>query len=247
MLLIFGSTALKHWFPDLNRQPNDLDYMGAGVNSKGVEYHWNDAFHYIVKHNQDKTYVDPNFLYTIKVSHAAWDIHWDKTMHDIMFLKNHGCQLDFELYNLLIQDWNKIHSPKSFKIDGKPEEFFTTHISRTVPHDELHHIVKFYDEPLHNRIRRDPNNVKTDKALWDQLSHEDKIKCVLEETYVFALERYLQYPPKIAFAKALKNLITKSTKGYFNLFMIDNFAELVYSDKEKLIKHYKFIKGENNE
>jgi hypothetical protein len=92
-------------------------------------------------------------------------------------------------------------------------------------------------------LRLDPNDVKFSKALWVALSYEDQIKCALEETYVFALERYLEFPPKIAFLKALKQLITSSTKGYFNLFLIDNFFELMYYDKNKYFTHYKEVKN----
>lgn len=237
MNLILGSVALKHWFPDLPRQPKDLDCISPFTKStKECEAHWVNSFSYILENNQDSAYVDPDFLYTIKISHAAWDAHWDKTMHDIHFMKKKGCKLDKALYNLLFKEWIRIHGPKNITVTGSPEEFFNGNVSRQYNHDDLHHLVKFYDEPLHNRIRRDPNDVRTSKYLWDKLNHQDKLKCVLEEAYVFALERYFQYPPKIAIYKALKHLVTKSTKGYFNLFMIDNFEELIYYDKNNYLK-----------
>lgn len=243
--LIFGSTALRHWFPDFPRDPQDLDYICKDKpgKSKGIEYHWEDGFQYILDNNVDPKYVDPAFLYTIKVAHAAWDVFWLKTIHDVQFLKHKGCVLDEMLYSLLIKDNIKRHGAKRVSVKGTPEEFFKTYISRTVPHDELHHLVKFYDEPLHNRIRANPNDVKTSRFLWDNLSHEDKIKCALEETYVFALERFIHMPPKIAVANALRNLITSSTKGYFNLFLIENFSELMYYDLARFKEIYKSFRS----
>ena len=85
-MLIFGSTALKYWFPDFKREPKDLDYISQTKprpGTKGVEYIWEDSFQYVLENNVDPKYVDPAFLYTIKVAHAAWDVRWDKTMHDI--------------------------------------------------------------------------------------------------------------------------------------------------------------------
>lgn len=246
MKLIFGSTALKHWFPDFERSPKDLDYLSKeGKSTKEVEYHWADGFQYVFDNNKDSTYVDPDYLYTIKVSHAAWDIRWDKTMNDIIFLKNKGCNLDPYLYKLLLDDWEKIHSGKKhIKVAGKPEDFFKPTVSRKMDHEDLHQIVKFFDKPMHEMIRKDKNNVKPSKKLWDVLSYENKLNCALEETYVFALERYLEYPPKIAFEKALKHLITKSTRGYFNLFMIENFETLLKSDKTDFKRYYERVRNE---
>ena len=68
------------------------------------------------------------------------------------------------------------------------------------------------------------------------------MKCALEEAYVFAIERYLEYPPNIALSKALKTLITSSTKGWFNFFLIDNFFNLIYYNHERYITIFKEIK-----
>lgn len=241
--LIFGSTALKHWFSDLKRDPKDLDIMcKEGKNSPGIEHHWIDSFQYILDNNKDWYYVDHNFLYTIKISHAAWDVRWEKTMHDINFMKNKGCILDITLYNMLLKEWEIVHGKKKVKLTGKPEEFFKPTVTRKIDHDQLHHLVKFYDRPMHEIIRKDKNNVACSKELWDNLSYDDKIKCALEEAYVFALERYFEFPPKIALVKALKQLIVSSTKGYFNLFLIDNFHELIYYKQSNYLEKHRQYK-----
>lgn len=240
--LIFGSTALKYWFPNYNRKISDLDIIGEGKSSSGIEYHYSQAFEYILQNNLNDTYVDPNFLYTIKVSHISWNINFDKHMKDIIFLKNAGCNLDLVLYNLLYKDWEIIHGKKNIKLDGSPEEFFNSNITRKMNHDELHELVKFYSEPLHNKIRKDKNNVKVSKELWDSLSLEDKLKCAQEEIFVFALERFSEYPPNHAIIKATKHLITNSTKGFFNLFLIDNFEKLIYSNRDIFLNFYNTYK-----
>ncbi len=243
MELIFGSQALKHWFPDFPRDSKDLDIIAKGKKStKEVEYHWVDSFQYILDNNKDSKYVDPNFLYTAKVSHAAWDVWWDKTMHHIMFLKAKGCQLDRTLYNMLINEWKIVHGAKKVKVVGKGEEFFNSNIVRKYNHDDLHELVKFYDKPMHELIRPNKDDVKVSIDLWNKLQYNDQLKCALEETYVFALERYYELPPKIAFYKALKQLITSSTKGFFNLFLIENYKELMDYDRTDYVKNYKLLK-----
>lgn len=233
--LIFGSTALKYWFPDHPYEPKDLDYIckAKSINhQKGVEYHWCDGLQYVIDNNKHPEYADPDFLYTIKVSHAAWDVFWDKTMHHIIFLKDKGCKLDEKLYNILYKEWEVIHGRKKVKLNVENKDFFTKTIQREYDHDWLHEYLAFDERPMHERIRKDLNNPLCSKELWDTLNHQDKIKCALEETYVIATERYLDDSMRFKQAKikSLKNLIVSATKGWFNLFLIENFKELYYND-----------------
>jgi hypothetical protein len=245
--LVFGSTALLHWYPDLKRNPKDTDVIGKGKNINNqwgrLEYHWVPSFQYILNHNTDPYAVEPNYLYTIKVSHACYDINWEKTMNDIRFMKSKGCKLVVPLYESLLKDWEVVHGAKKIKLKGTANEFFKTTVTRKMDHDKLHDLVKFYDRPLHESIRKDKNDVAVSKKLWDSLSEEDKLKCALEEAYVFAFERYIDYPHRIALSKALKNLIISSTKGYFNLFLIDNFFEMLYFNKARYLELYERYKA----
>lgn len=242
-MLIFGSTALKHWYTDFARIPKDLDLMGKGVSTCEVECHWVDGFQYIFDKNIDKKYVDPNFLYTIKISHAAWDIRWDKTMHDIHFMKAKGCVIDMVLYDILFKEWEIKHREKKVKLVGTANEFFKSTIIRKIDHDTLHQMIAFDKAPMHTLIRHNKNSVICSKSLWDTLCYEDQLKCALEEAYVFALERYYMYPAKIALSKAIKTLITSSTKGWFNLFLIDNHKEMLYYNLERYINLFNETKG----
>lgn len=239
--LIFGSTAMAYWFPGMIRKPRDLDIISTsrkGGFGKGIEFYWVDGFRFILDCNTHDTYVNPDFLYTIKVSHAAWDIKWDKTMFDIILLKHLGCKLNEKLYQLLYQSWECRHGHKKIKVAGNAKDFFNSNVSRKIDHEQVHELVKFYERPMHERIREDLNDVKCSKELWTKLDDDDKIKTALEETYVFALERYGHTSPTVAFNKALKHLITQSTKGWFNLFLIENFNIIIKHDKQIFINHF---------
>ena len=221
MNLIFGSCAVKHWFPEF-RIPNDLDILSK-------QDYWISAFDYLSK-NQHNQYVDPNFLYTIKISHAPWDIHWDKTIKDILFLRDKGCELDLEFYTLLYKDWCFYHKDKKIKLNVSNDKFFSDNVTRKFNHDQLHEFLCFYDRPLHERIRKHKNSPLCDEKLFVNLSFEDRIKTALEEIHVIATERYLfnkSIPLKHAKYKALKHLITSMTKGWFNRFLIINFDHLM--------------------
>lgn len=234
-MLIFGSRAAKHWFPDFREPKKDLDLIRPGKHQVigDCEFHWVPAFQYILDNNKDGAYVDPDFLYTIKVSHAAWDIHWDKTMKDILFFQSKGCKLKKKLYQALVKEWEQVHGKKKVNLNKSNSYFFTDAVKRKYDHDTLHNLLAFYDEPLHTKIRSDLSKAMPSEELFNKLSPEDQLKCALEEIYVVATERYLDnYPLKLAKIKAVKNLVTSMTKGWFSLYLIQNFAKILASDNE---------------
>ena len=120
------------------------------------------------------------------------------------------------------------------------KEFFNSNVSRKYEHDELHEILAFNDKPLHYKIKVKEGYPLSSQDKWNDLSREDQLKCALEEIYVIATERFvipMGMPPKYAKLKSMKNLILTMTGGWFNLFLIDNFEELLnYNDSHWLKK-----------
>ena len=251
MTLIYGSTAIKHWFPQFKKTPHDLDLICNTIevdnlkNTKLTEYYWIEAFEYLLSHNIDKKYVDKDLLYTIKVSHAAWDVNWEKTIKDITFLKEQGCVLNKEFFELLYNEWIVIHGKKNVKMSVYNSDFFKSNIYRKHNHEQLHEYFKFYDKPLNEAIRKDLNSPLCSKELWDNLVYEDKIKCALEEIFVLASERYIlvekPLPIKFAIIKILKQMIISSTSGWFNLFLIEEFETLRLREIEHFQKKLNII------
>lgn len=252
--LIYGSTAIKCFFPHYNREPHDLDIITETDNKfaieiqdlKRIEQYYLPEFEYIFKNNKDNLYVDPDFLYTIKISHLSWDINWDKHMRSAIFLEENGAKLDKELYDYLMPAWARIHGKKSVKMNVNNSEFFKSSIYRKFNHEFLHEQFAFYERPLNERIRKDLNSPLCSEELWNLLSDDDKIKCALEEIYVLAAERYIfvQEPDKSwkidhAVVKTLKNMITSTTSGWFNLFLKLNFNLLRTSKPEHIINKIK--------
>ena len=149
-----------------------------------------------------------------------------------MFLKKKGCILDKKLFNILYKDWETVHRPKKINLNKKNTMFFNNNVTRKYDHDELHEFFAFYDQPLHTKIRPNLDKAWCSEKMWNNLSYEDQIKCALEECYVIATERYYLrgYPPKISKSRALKDMITEITKGWFNFFLIDNFEKLLHNE-----------------
>ena len=255
--LIYGSTAIKHFFPDYEREPNDLDIITREDNKlhldipwcKRIEQYYLPEFEFIFENNMDELYVDPDFLYTIKMSHLSWDINWDKHMKSAIYLQEKGAEIDKELYDSLILAWSRVHGKKAVKMNVKNSDFFKPLIYRKYNHEFLHEQFAFYDRPLNERIRKDLDSPLCSEELWNLLCSEDKMKCALEEIYVLAAERFIfvqegEHPWKLGHAvtRTLKNMITSTTSGWFNLFLKQNFNSLRTYKVPHIIEKIKELK-----
>lgn len=241
---------MKFWFPEA-REPKDIDFINPNSQLMSREENnlWIPEFEEILKINKNPKYIDPDLLLNLKSSHFGYDIHWQKTAADILFLKSKGCRLDRELYKSLAEGWKRVHGEKWAKLkDKKAGEFFADNVIRKYVHDDIHEAVAVYDEPLYYRMLERRDSVKCLESKFNEISFEDQILLTKEEVWVTALERYLipsdfTDSPKLAYAKSLKKLITTMSgggaKGWFKLFMIDNFDKLYKNDDESYIERFK--------
>jgi hypothetical protein len=231
--IILGSTAAKHWYPDF-REPKDLDVITQQPEPrvKGVDAH----SHQLITENwsllsgyvSDEGFASPNLLYTWKMSHSYWDVHWNKTTHDIIWLKKKGCRVIQPIHDVLYKVWEDVHGKKRANLNVTNEQFFTKTVKRVYDHDMLHEAMKFSDRPMYEQLKKDPNRAWICKSMWDELSTELKRQTVLEEAYVIALERFV-IPGKMnhrqAYLASLKLLVTNLSKGWFPQFIVDNLGE----------------------
>lgn len=131
----------------------------------------------------------------------------------------------------------RLHLPK---LKGKDSMvFFTDKVKYYYEHDSIHELMAHYDKPMYLRTKID-ETVECHKNLFEKLSQDDKIKQVLEECYVIALERCL-YPlimgetnipaftHEDAFKYALVRVSTNLTGGWFRKFAADNFVDIFSS------------------
>ncbi|AXH49313.1 hypothetical protein HWB76_gp088 [Streptomyces phage Blueeyedbeauty] len=241
MKILVGSRALKWWFVD-SREPKDTDYF-SDAPIEGAETFWHPnlaGYEWL-----DKQAATPIELYTIKVSHAFWDLHgtWNKHMHDIAFIQSKGYgYIVPELYDILYPIWEERYGKKKVNLNASPEDFFNKNVVRVFDHDSIHRSIAYHDRPLYESILRDGHAVMVDKAKFDALSYEDKLRLVREEVYATALERQVipsgyTCSPRGAYAWALKKTITSFSKGWFPLFIVDNYNELKSPDVDYVKRH----------
>lgn len=238
--MIFGSTAARFWYPEF-REPQDLDILYKGnLMEKDVQSYWYGASsEYIINNNKHPEYVDAGLLYTVKAAHCKWDIHWNKTMGDIVFFQKKGLKINDELFKLLIADFTECHSERWATLKGKTSTtFFEDAVPRKYVHDSIHEAVAFYERPLYESILKSAGSVECSRTKFEELSLQDRLKLVKEEVYCTALERYLipndfKYSSWRAYSQSLKKLMTTmSSAGYFSRFIIENYLDLYKPDSD---------------
>ena len=245
--LITGSVAAKHWFNDF-RNPKDIDLLTpASIKTSDsaeciVDAGWHSAAELIISKNKDKVFCEPNILYTLKVSHAEWDVHWEKTIFDVCFFKEKGCVLDEELYEALIPVWKEKHGKKKVNLNQTLDKFFTSYVDRTFDHEMLHELAAFNKRPMHEKFRPDLSKAWCSKEMFFALPLEQQYEAALEEIIVIAIERAKFTGPVShisllsATSHAYKKLVTTMCTGWFAKFLIMNRNELLKERKIKLLK-----------
>jgi hypothetical protein len=242
MKLIIGSVALRHWFEDA-RDPKDIDILTpcevtasiAGI----VETQWHDEGEFLIGKSKDPIFADPDLLYSIKVSHAHWDVKWQKTMFDIEFLRRKGAKLDLEVYTRLLPIWEQVHGKKKVNMNQMMTTFFKDTVKREYDHEQLHELVKFTDRPMHERIRPNLSNAWCSEDMWNNLGAKYREFCALEEIMATAIERNrltldsTRVDVIRAMHRAHFQLCTSMTKGWFARFLIENKFELLIGRKEE--------------
>lgn len=252
--LIFGSTAIKYWYPDYPKEPNDIDMIISSIPEKefrrpNTEYFKNYGTDCIIKINQDPFYVDPDLLYTIVCSHLAWEPKngkWWKWLKDSVFLKNKGCKINHYIYVRLYREWEILHGSKShISLNKATEMFFKDGVRREYDHDWLHEHFKVNpDCPAYKYALRSTDSPMMDSFLFKELDRNTQLLTCLEEMFVVAFERKTTLP------NAYKSLVTKMSKGWWNQFLIENIEvllnEFTNEKKEYKIKVNKLISENHN-
>lgn len=278
-MLIVGSKALAHHFPnleikwkdiDLIATRSDLDYLLNALKPKKVvdknglvslidiePFGFYDTKNVEVLLSDDstalKSYLDYTggssglrfapieVLYSLKKSHIHFPIKFDKHIKDYSILHDELRGVD-KLYNITKIHFKEIESRlgklKTPSLNKSVKNFFDQsngYVKSFFIHDDIHRVMSHYDRPIYEKMQKDSTLAKCEKDLWEQLSFEEKCKCVLEEAYVIALERKVlpmlfdrgsRFTSQEAFDWALMRICTTLCSGWFRQFATDNFFRI---------------------
>lgn len=214
---------------------------------KGVDAQCHELAEYIIDRSADPAFADPIILYTLKVSHAYWDIHWDKTMYDIWQFQQRGWAiLDQDLHDRLVQLWTKIHGPKKVNLGQSKDTFWHDAVKRRYNHEWLHERVKFYGRALHENLHPDHSDVLIDHQKFLNLSEFHQLQLAMEEVLTIAIERadlgiQSSKSDRLRAVKyAHKKLCTSMAKGWFAQFCVEN-AHLLVGDRSYWFDHFNAV------
>ena len=236
MFYITGSVAANHWFNDY-RTPKDTDVICDNRNDvrlndyDRVDIHYEPEMEIFSKYNTDDTFLDPDMLYSLKLSHAIYDVKWIKTSLDIIDFKRRGANRNNEVVATLRRAWKRIHTRPKLDFTLSSERFFNGYVKRKINHDDLHYMIKFYDRPLFEDILENNQSVKCSKDKFFNLSHDDQVKTVVEEISVLAVERFMIHQPipsRVAYTKMVHKFVTGMCGGWMSDFILDNLEEIIY-------------------
>jgi hypothetical protein len=216
----------------------------------------------------DSIYIDPNgtqwntlslpYLMLMKKSHLYFPIHFEKNINDYHFIKSK--LLDFNLDEKMKKffELRKVEAEKRFEknhrtpnLNVSNEQFFAVSgkaAGRVYIHDDLHKVVKHFDKPIYDMLKyEDKKNLAwCEKDLFNKLPLDYRIKCVQEEAYVIALERYII--PQIGkyedffwcYKRALMRICTTLCSGFFRQFAFENYPLIIESYNSSFVDKFKY-------
>jgi hypothetical protein len=259
MNLLIGSRALAYWDKDFPIKANaDWDVISESP-IKGTE--WHEPYflnnvevklyasnHHINFNGATLTVVSPKGLALIKRSHLWRKLGFGKHItHYHKHLAKYAKQLTVEDVRFLEERTAKTREafPQIHpKLNVSKEDFFDDYVTKKYDHDYLHELVAFYQRPLYKELQVDPNSAWCDKRLWFTLPESLRDRCVAEEAYVIAIERFLvpnnwDFPFQLAYLKALEKICTTLCSGWFRDHAIDSYPYILELFNENRILQVK--------
>lgn len=235
MEIIVGSKALEYFGYDLPRNKNRTDVIDTDIwvdDDKLIVKKPRYDYHVIPRDILDMIecvdgYATPESILAIKMSHLSWDIFWEKTKEDILFLHDKGIEnFNRELYQELKNYWIGVHGNKDFlSLNKNKDSFFDDFVNYKYDHDYLHELVAYPQPPMYTHCLKDGEEVLIDKDKFFEMDHIDQVQMFHEEITVIAIERWI-VSNKMSWFKAyqyaLKKTIISLTKNWANDFIIEN-------------------------
>lgn len=200
-------------------------------------------------------------LYLLKRSHICFNIHWQKSIADMLYLKqyiniNNLNQEWYDTFNLRFQEIKDRVKYKERNFDISNSDFFKVSekmVNRLLPHDNIHYATCFFDRPLFMTVKDDLSKAAMSEAKVNALSHDQKIKLIQEECMALTIERYIlpcvknnkPYNASEAYAAIAGKMVYNYLPMFLKLFAADNFLEILDLKIDYVDKFFKNVKGLN--
>jgi hypothetical protein len=222
------------------REPKDIDWVTNDVTKLKKSIIGQEEYYFIP--NTPDREMTADEIYTLKVSHAIYDINWKKTMSDIRFLQMKGCKLIPDFLTQLRTYWETVHGVQHrTDFEVKPGQFFDDRVKRKLNHDDLHKMLN--PVPTYLKMIVNDVNPNPDKFLND-LTDDERKEVLYEEAFVIAMERLGHLPTRAAYNSAQQSLVTKLHPVWLADFIIEHWNDYYWNaTNSKFYEQYKTIKN----
>lgn len=237
-MILSGSRAIKHNFPDFPREPKDWDFIidDPKVKSsiKGVEYKCIPPIsNQYIDHKplEILQVLSPSGIMTLKASHIFWEgKDWQKHYEDLIFLSKKGVKIDEKLFYELYDFWTKkFGKRKESDLSLSKAEFFDNKLSLKYDHDRLHELLSYSiyrGEPTYKMVLKDGSQVEPDPEKFQKLSEVNKHFLVAEEVWVMAYERRTTQDYQTAYSWMLKRFLRHHAPLWEAIYIVENLHDL---------------------
>jgi hypothetical protein len=222
------------------REPKDIDWVTNDVTKLKKSIIGKEEYYFIP--NTPDREMTADEIYTVKVSHAIYDINWKKTMSDIRFLQMKGCKLIPEFLIQLRIYWETVHGVQHrTDFEVKPGQFFDDRVKRKLNHDDLHKMLN--PVPTYLKMIVNDVNPSPDK-FFTNLTEDERKEVLYEEAFVIAMERLGHLPTRAAYNSAQQSLVTKLHPVWLADFIIEHWNDYYWNaTNSKFYEQYKTIKS----
>lgn len=234
---LFGSHLIKNLFSDF-REPKDIDWVTNDITKLKKSIVGKEEYYFIP--NTPDREMTADEIYTLKVSHAIYDINWKKTMSDIRFLQMKGCKVIPSFLTQLREHWISVHGEQHrTDFEVKPGKFFDDRVKRKVNHDDLHKMLN----PIPTYLKMIVNDLNPSPEKFYDLTEDERKEVLYEEAFVIAMERLGHLPTRAAYNSAQQSLVTKLHPVWLADFIIENWNNYYWNaTNSKFYEQYKTIK-----
>lgn len=196
-------------------------------------------------------------LLALKKAHLILPIKWQHHVREYGVLKNllgvevfnpkdHGVHSLYKLHRKEVKQRAKAHP----RLNQDKDNFFEEAIFKIFDHDTIHQAVAVGDKPAYTYML--DGEVWCSREKWSQMSEEQKLNCVVEESAILALERsiipalYLGSSyrgAEWAYKFALFKVCTTITSGWFRDYCIEHYDAAVKARPDFVAAFFKGVKS----
>ncbi len=174
-------------------------------------------------------------LYAIKLSHRYLknSSHFQKTRNDILKMREAGAKVPEDFQEILKLRERETYTYAHPKLNVMKDNFFDgDSVPYTYDHDSIHRAISYPNPPIYTHFMKDGAEVAVDREKFEAMGLGMRVRSVLEESYVLAVERsQVPFPGVLtrrqSFEIALEKVCTSIASGWWREFAWEHYDDVL--------------------